>query len=144
MVAARPTGCFLVEDGEDRPVDQVRFAIGTHELGMMSTEWLATRAHGRSRDFFVSTRGLARDVKITFHENDVVLGFLAERTPTLREMGMLQSGESRQRSSVPVRPETWVAAHIDFIAGTLRTPDRALPCALARPLGFSPRRLVVT
>lgn len=120
---------------EEIEVDQVRFAIGTRERGLMSTEWLATTAHGRSNDLFLTTKGLARDIKVSFHDRDVVVAFVAEKAKEHRERGLLAPGESRQRNVVLIPGRgAWEACLIDFVYGTLRPPERALPIRPGKPI----------
>jgi len=135
MSTRKATGCFRRHDDVEESVDQIRFAVGTESEGLFSTEWVATRAYGRSRDFFLATKGLSNDIKVTFHERDVIVGMLAERVPDLRQRCLLKEGETRHRSSVPVQWNgTWIAVHIDFIAGALRAPDRGLPIREGKPI----------
>lgn len=150
MTSKKPSGCFRTIDDTEEPVDQVRFAIGGED-GRLSSEWVAACARGKSSDIFLATKGMSNDIKVTFHDRDVIVGFLKERVPHLRERGLLREGESRQRSSVPVqRDGAWIAARIDFIAGALRTSDRAIPLRKGKAITLLPapppgylRRIVV-
>ena len=118
---------FIFDDvsNQEIQVDQVRFAIGGRDYGLVSSEWFATASR---KDIFMGTRGLARDIKVTFHERDAIVAFVGEKREEHRQRGFLRPGQSRQRTMVSI-PSTgaWEAARIDFVYGTLRPRDRANP-----------------
>lgn len=120
---------FIFDDvtGREVAVDQVRFAIGSRSAGLLSSEWMATSS-AASGDIFLASRGLHKDIKVTFHSQHAIVAIVADRAEAHREKGWLARGESRQRTVVKVQAEgAWEAAHINFVYGTLRPIDRALP-----------------
>ncbi len=120
---------FIWDDQTDSEiaVDQVRFGIGTRQHGLLSAEWLCGTLH-KGKDFFLTSRGLSQGIKATFHRRDIVMGLTSEYGAAQRRLGFLKPGESRQRTVVPIQPEQdWIAAHIDFLYGTLRPLERAMP-----------------
>lgn len=116
----------------------VRFAVGTPEHGCLSSEWFATGSNARSNDLIFGTKGLARDLKVTFHARDAVVGFVAERGAQHRLRGLLRPGESRQITAVPIQAIAWVAAKIEFLHGTLRPTGRGLLVPENKPLTLLP------
>lgn len=116
--------------GDEMPCDVVRIAVGSRETGLLSAIWKAASSRSKKHDdIFLTTSGLQNDIKVSFHNNDVIVAFLRERFEDLKAAGTISANyEHRQICSVPVlHDRAWVATEIRFFGGLLRSADRGMP-----------------